>query len=80
MMPHLGTMWGGWGGPFVGILLWIVGILGIVLLLKWILAEKGGQVGHLPGEQSAMAIPMERFARGEIDMAEFEERRQALLS
>lgn len=75
-------MWGwGWGGGwhpgmFFGPLLWIIVIFGLVALFT-----RYGLWGHhgyhrRPG--GALDILEERFARGEIDKAEFDEKRKAL--
>ena len=74
--PHMWG-WGGWhGGMFFGPLLWIIVIFGLVALFT-----RFGLWGHRgyhrrPG--GALDILEERFARGEIDKAEFEEKRKAL--
>ncbi|MDP3709855.1 MAG: SHOCT domain-containing protein [Polaromonas sp.] len=76
-------MWGGgWGrdwGLFglMHILWWVLIILGIVALAR--LSFGRGARGFLPSEEDrALAILRERFARGEIDKAEFEERKRDL--
>ena len=62
----------GWGGLWM--LLWLVlPILGIVALLKWL----GGADGRRQ-DKSALDLLKERYARGEIDQAEFERKRRDL--
>ncbi|HVB48949.1 MAG TPA: SHOCT domain-containing protein [Burkholderiales bacterium] len=68
----------GWGFGMVGMLLWwVLLILGIVLLVKWLFR---GAAGH--GEREAGKRPLdilkERYARGEIDKKEFEEKKRDL--
>jgi putative membrane protein len=84
-------MWGGdmmgWGGGWgsgVGwgwfsivhmVLWWFLIALGIAVLAKWLF---GGGRHHTSGEDRALAILRERFARGEIDKAEFDARKRDL--
>jgi putative membrane protein len=87
-MPYYGygpgMMWGGWFHMFFGFLMMIVFlaiIVGLVVLgIRWL-----GASGHSPfrqpptaGQHTALDILKERLARGEIDVAEYEERRRAL--
>jgi putative membrane protein len=65
-----GTGW--WGG--IGMVIWwALIILAIVALARWIAGQSGGSRG-----KSAREILEERYARGEISKAEFEEKRKAL--
>jgi len=74
--------WGGWGmifGPLMMIAV-IAGIVAaIVLTVRWL---GGGSPSAPMATQSvgraALDILRERFAKGEIDKAEFEERRRVL--
>lgn len=81
---HDGRMWGGWHGWFLGpvtmILLLAVLVAGIVLLVRWLGGGPHQPGPHQPerGRQSPLDILKERFARGEIDAREFEERRRVL--
>ncbi len=52
-------------------------VVGVVVLVR-VLTERG--VGSSTSASSALEILEERFARGEIDPDEFEERRRALRS
>ncbi|HEY5597698.1 MAG TPA: SHOCT domain-containing protein [Kiloniellales bacterium] len=72
--------WGwGWGHMIFGPVMMIVFLGGIVLLVvlavRWLGTSGHGTAGT--GKQ-ATDILRERFARGEIDKAEFEERRRVL--
>lgn len=72
-------MWGGgWLGMVFGFLMMLlfVGAIAVVVVLavRWI----GGQQGTGSRSKAALDILSERFARGEIDRAEFEERKRAL--
>lgn len=82
--PAYGShMWnGGWHGWFFGPIMMIVfiavAVVVVVLLVRWLGGP--GHVGALhshPGK-TPLDILKERFARGEIDKEEFEERRRVL--
>ena len=80
-----GHMWdgGGWWmflGPLWMIVVIGALIAGVVLLVRWLGGPggaPGGGQGPAPGNR-ALDILKERFARGEIDKDEFEERRRLL--
>jgi len=72
-------MWYGAGGWWMAI--WMVVFwVGVVLLVIWaVRALSGGGPGRADtGPDRAIRILEERFARGEIDRDEFEQRRSAL--
>lgn len=69
-------MWGNmFMGPVMMILMIVVVAVVVVLVLRF--SGIGGGGGKEPRD-NALAILNERFARGEIDKAEYEERRKAL--
>src|SRR3546814_5918698 len=72
-------MWhGGWFFGPIMMVLFLAVIVGVVVLLVRLLSGTG-TASSVPGrEQRALDILKERFARGEIDKDEFEERRKAL--
>lgn len=82
MWDHMMTWGGGWGrdGVWFGVghlLWWLLLVLAIVALVRL------GFGRSLPSfrrseEDRALAILRERFARGEIDKVEFEERKRDL--
>lgn len=73
-MAGAGT--GGWFG-WMHVLWWTFIVLAIVALVR--LSFGRGPLGfRRPEEDRALAILRERFARGEIDKAEFEERKHDL--
>jgi len=81
--PHM--MWGGgWYGMFFGplfmIVLLVVVIAGVAFVSRWVGAPwHGAQPPHYaPPGRAPLDILKERFARGEIDKDEFEERRRVL--
>jgi putative membrane protein len=67
------------GGIFM-ILMMVLIIGAVVLLVRWLGGPWPGHMGMhgAPPGHKALDILKERFARGEIDKAEFEERRRAL--
>jgi putative membrane protein len=78
--PH---MWGGdWSMMFFGPLMMIVVIAAIIVVVVLIVRWLGGPgyTTHPPAphHRTPLDILKERFARGEIDQAEYEERRRAL--
>lgn len=77
--PH---MWGDWGwggmifGPILGLLYIGLIVVAVIFLVRWL----GGEFGARPATRSRTPIQIleERFARGEIDRDEFEERKRLL--
>jgi putative membrane protein len=57
---------------------WIAMIVGIIFLIRWLVlsASMGGHGGRL--EDSGLDILKKRYARGEIDKEEFEEKKRDL--
>lgn len=72
-------MWrGGWFvGPIMMVLFLAVIVGVIVLLVRW-LSGAGAASSEPRREQRALDILKERFARGEIDKDEYDERRKLL--
>jgi len=75
---------GGWGpgGGWYGLMHlagWVIIILGVVVLVRWA-AGNGSRGRGRPQEDRALEILRERYARGEIDKAEFELRQRDLKS
>jgi putative membrane protein len=74
--------WGsglGWFGGIIMAIFWIAVIVGIILLIRWvIISTRTPSHGTSPGE-SALEILKKRYARGEIDKQEFEEKKKDLM-
>ena len=79
--PH---MWGGGYGWFMGPIMWLlfiaIAVIVVVLLVRWLgVSGAGAPTGAYgaPGK-TPLDLLKERFAKGEIDKKEFEERRKVL--
>ncbi len=78
--PHMGA-WG-WGGMIFGPIMMIVfiavAVVVVVLLVRWLGGPGHGGALHSPPGKTPLDILKVRFAKGEIDKEEFEERRRVL--
>ena len=70
--------WGGGEGMFFGPLFMIAGLALIIVLIMLLTARLSGRRDGSAPVRSAREILDERFAKGEIQREEYEERRQAL--
>ncbi|HJO68112.1 MAG TPA: SHOCT domain-containing protein [Rhodospirillales bacterium] len=78
-----GMMWGyGWQGWVIGPIMMIVFLAVLVALVtfavRWTGGSHRGRGAGAPSRDAPLDILKERFARGEIDAQEFEERRRIL--
>ncbi len=64
----------GYGIGIIGLIFWILVIIGLVLLIKY-LWESGGAKRE---QESALEILKKRYARGDISKEEFEEKKKDL--
>jgi putative membrane protein len=71
----------GWGPGFGWvsmILFWGLVIFAIAALAKWLTQQSPG--GGSPRDKTPLQILQERYARGEIDREEYEQKKQDLMS
>lgn len=81
--PHMSWPGGGWFGMISGPLFLILVLAGlialVILLLRWLGGASHGAAWHQGApSRTALDILKERYARGEINQDEFEERRRVL--
>jgi putative membrane protein len=78
-MPGPGMMgWGGLGWIFM-IVFWALVIVGLIFLVKWLAGLSHSQTMRGKGPDSAMEILRERYAKGEINKEEFEQKKRDLM-
>jgi putative membrane protein len=74
-------MWHPWGmgiSMLFMLLLWIIAIVGIVFVVRWVLDQTTTRQRGT-SEDSALDILKKRYARGEINKEESEEKKKDLL-
>jgi putative membrane protein len=74
--------WGsgmGWFGGIIMVIFWIAVIVGIVLLIRWLIISTRTTSHGMSSGESALEILKRRYARGEIDKQEFEEKKKDLI-
>lgn len=81
--PHMMWWGGGWYamilGPLFMILVLAVLIAAVAFVVRWVGGPwQAPPSHHAPPSRTAIDILKERFARGEIDKDEFEQRRRVL--
>ncbi len=81
---HMGpAMMGSWGlggfGMIFMMVFWVLAIVGLVFLIKWLIQSTTGPKGKVDDDSSsAIDILKKRYASSEIDKAEFETKKRAL--
>lgn len=79
MMGGMGGM--GWLGVILMLIFWALVIFGLILLIKWLLIQtRSASSGSSSSQPPSLEILKSRYARGEIDKEEFEEKKRDLLS
>ena len=74
-------MWGhgmGWFPPIIMMAFGIAVIIGIFFLVRWAISSANKDHGY-KSQESALDILKKRYARGEINKEEFEDRKKDLL-
>jgi putative membrane protein len=64
-----------WLGPVAMVVFWALGATAIVFLIRYLARQSRASTD----ESSAVAILKERYAKGEINREEFEQKRKDLL-
>ncbi len=73
MGPGMMGGWGmGWFGGIFMIVFWILILVGLVFVIRWLIQATGKKGESGQRGSRAMEILKERYARGEIDKAQFE--------
>ena len=73
MGPGMMGNWGmGWFGGIFMIFFWVLIIVGLILLVRWLIQATGRKEFAGNHGSNALEILKERYARGEIDKAQFE--------
>lgn len=77
-----GSQMGAWGwlGPIMMVLFWGLLIVGLVVLIRYFTVRTRNESGTGTSRSggAALEILRERYARGDIDKAEFEEKKKTL--
>lgn len=70
-------MWwgGGWYGMLLGPLFMVLAVVAVIVLVRWLVAPSSS---HQPHAETPLDILKARFARGEIDKQDYEDRRRTL--
>lgn len=68
----------GWFGAILMVAFWVLVLVGLFLLIKWLLIQTRSASAPL-SSPPALEILKERYARGEIDKKEFEDKKKDLL-
>lgn len=68
----------GWIGGIAMILFWLLIVVGLVVLIRFLLAKTRSDGLGINSRRDALDILKERYAKGEIDKQEFEQKRSDL--
>ncbi len=74
--------WGygmGWFWTIIMAAICVAVIVGIIFFIKWLVVSAGAGSGGAKSADSALDILRKRYARGEINKEEFEEKKKDLL-
>ena len=73
-----GMMGWGWFGPLFMLVFWVLIVVLIILLVRRLVSAGHPNVTGPPQENSALEILKKRYARGEINKEEFEDKKKDL--
>jgi len=80
MGPGMMGGWGmGWFGGIFMMIFWVLILVGLIFLIKWLIQSTNRAKADAGNGNRALEILKERYARGEIDRAEFEEKKKVLV-
>jgi putative membrane protein len=68
----------GWFGGIFMIVFWILILVGLVFVIRWLIQATGKKGESGQRGSRAMEILRERYARGEIDKVQFEDMKRDL--
>jgi len=68
----------GRGGGLGMVLFWVIVIVLVALVIKWIVPKANKREKSQDDSSAPMDILRQRYARGEIDKAEFKEKKKVL--
>jgi putative membrane protein len=68
----------GWFGDIFMIMFWILILVGLIFLIRWLIQSTSHDKTSGIGSNRSLEILKERYARGEIDKEEFESKKKDL--
>ena len=74
----MGGYGAGWFGGIVMIVFWILILVGLIFLIKWLIQSIGRDKATGSSGNRSLEILKERYAKGEIDKQEFESKKKDL--
>ena len=69
-----------WFGHIIMMAFWIALIIGIIVFIRWLVLSTRSETQKKDPENSALEILKKRYARGEINKEEFEEKKRDLIA
>jgi putative membrane protein len=73
----MGTDWVmGWFGMIFMAAFWVLILVALIFLVKWLVQTTSGKKATPAGSNRGLDILKERYARGEIDKAEFDTKKR----
>jgi len=79
--PEMMGSWGcGWVGMILMLIFWALVIVGLVLLIRLLIQKTGKRAEFISGGSRALDTLKDRYAKGEIEKEEFEEKKKDLMS